>query len=48
MTIGAALIVILAGILIAVLLNGTIGMIVAVIGIVGLIIAVVSNGRARV
>lgn len=47
MTIGAALIVVLAGVLLAIFLSGTIGMIVAAIGIVGLILAVVNTGRAR-
>jgi hypothetical protein len=47
MTIGAALVVILAGILIAAFLNATIGWIVAAIGVVGLILAAVSGSRAR-
>jgi uncharacterized Tic20 family protein len=47
MTVGAALIVILAGVLIAAFLNSTIGIIVAVIGVVGLILAVVSGSRGR-
>jgi hypothetical protein len=47
MTIGAALIVILAGILIAAFLNATIGWIVAAIGVVGLILAAVSGTRTR-
>jgi len=45
MTIGAALIVIVAGILIAAFLNGTIGLIVAIIGVVGLLLAVVGGTR---
>ncbi len=47
MSIGAALIVIVAGLLIAVFLNSTIGMIVAAVGVVGLIIAAVSGSRGR-
>jgi hypothetical protein len=47
MTVGAALIVILAGVLIAVFLNSTIGIIVAVIGVIGLILAAVSGSRGR-
>ncbi len=50
MTIGAALLVIVVGILIAAFANATIGGIVAVIGVVGLVIAVLtgSRGRARI
>jgi hypothetical protein len=47
MSIGAALVVIVAGVLIALFLNATIGWIVAAIGVVGLIIAAVTSGRAR-
>jgi hypothetical protein len=47
MTIGAALLVIVVGVLIAALANGTIGMIVAAIGVVGLILAVLSGSRSR-
>ncbi len=47
MPIGAALVVIVAGILIAAFLNGTIGLIVAVIGVVGLILAALSSRGAR-
>jgi hypothetical protein len=47
MTIGAALVVIVAGVLIAAFLNATIGWIVAVIGLVGLILAAVSTTRSR-
>lgn len=47
MTVGAALIVVLAGVLIAAFLNSTIGVIVAVIGVVGLVIALVSGSRGR-
>lgn len=47
MTIGAALVVVVVGVLIAALANPTIGLIVAVIGVVGLILALVSNSRAR-
>jgi len=46
MTIGAALVVVVAGLLIAAMLNSTIGIIVAIIGVVGLILALV-NGRGR-
>jgi Flp pilus assembly protein TadB len=45
MTIGAALVVIVVGVLIAAFLNSTIGVIVAVVGVIGLILAVVTNGR---
>jgi hypothetical protein len=45
MTIGAALVVVLAGVLIAAFLNATIGVIVAAIGVVGLILALVSTSR---
>jgi hypothetical protein len=45
MTIGAALVVVLAGVLIAAFLNATIGLIVAAIGVVGLILALVSTTR---
>ena len=47
MTIGAALVVILAGVLIAAFLNATIGLIVAVIGVVGLILGLFSVSRSR-
>ena len=47
MTIGAALAVIVVGVLIMAFLNSTIGLIVAAIGVVGLILSVVSVGRAR-
>ena len=47
MTIGAALVVIVVGIIIAATLNSTIGIIVAVIGVIGLVLAVVTNGRSR-
>lgn len=47
MTVGAALIVILAGVLIGAFLNPTIGIIVAVIGVVGLVLAVVSGSRGN-
>ena len=46
MTVGAAIAVIVAGLLIAAFLNGTIGLIVAVIGVVGLVLAALS-GRSR-
>ena len=48
MTIGAALVVIVVGVLIAAFANPTIGLIVAVIGIIGLIFALVSTSRSRV
>jgi hypothetical protein len=47
MTIGAAIVVIIVGALIAAFLNATIGVIVAVIGIVGLILAVVASAGSR-
>jgi hypothetical protein len=47
MTIGAALLVVVVGVLIALFASSTIGWIVAAIGIVGLILAVVSTGRGR-
>ena len=47
MTIGAALVVILAGVLIAAFLNSTIGLIVAAVGVVGLILAAVSSRGGR-
>jgi hypothetical protein len=47
MTIGAALVVILAGVLIAAFLNGTIGLIVAIIGVCGLALALFSTARGR-
>jgi hypothetical protein len=47
MTIGASLAVILIGILLAVLVHGTIGMIVVAIGVIGLILSLVGVGRAR-
>lgn len=46
MTIGAALVVIVVGVVIAALVNSTIGLIVAAVGVVGLILAVVT-GRSR-
>ena len=48
MTIGAALVVIVVGVLIAALANSTIGLIVAAIGVVGLVLALVAGGRSRV
>ncbi|MCU0312380.1 MAG: hypothetical protein MUE36_15720 [Acidimicrobiales bacterium] len=48
MTIGVALVVIIAGILIAAFLNATVGWIVAAVGVVGLILAAVSTTRSRV
>ncbi len=47
MTIGAALVVIVVGFLIAAFANATIGLIVAVVGVVGLVLALVSTSRAR-
>jgi hypothetical protein len=47
MTIGAALVVILAGVLIAAFLNSTIGLIVAAVGVVGLILAALTSARGR-
>jgi len=47
MTVGAALVVVIAGVLIALFLNATIGWIVAAIGVVGLILAAVTSGRSR-
>ncbi len=46
MTLGAALVVIVAGLLIAAFLNSTIGMIVAAVGVVGLILAALSGRQA--
>jgi hypothetical protein len=46
-TVGAALAVVIIGVLIAVLANSTIGMIVAAVGVVGLILALVTGSRAR-
>ena len=43
MTIGAALVVVVVGVLIAALANSTIGLIVAAIGVVGLVLAVISG-----
>lgn len=48
MTIGAALVVVIVGVLIAALANSTIGLIVAAIGVVGLILALVSTSRSRI
>ena len=47
MTIGAALVVIVVGVLIAAFANATIGLIVAVIGVVGLVLALVNTSRAN-
>jgi len=47
MTIGAALVVIAVGVLIAAFLNSTIGLIVAAIGVVGLIVALFTTTRSR-
>ncbi len=48
MTIGAALVVVIVGVLIAALANSTIGLIVAAIGVIGLVLALVSTSRSRV
>ena len=48
MTIGAALAVIVVGLLIAVTLSSTIGLIVAVVGLVGLLLAAFSGRRTAV
>lgn len=48
MTIGAALAVIVVGVLIAAFLNTTIGLIVAAVGVVGLILAALSGRRATI
>jgi hypothetical protein len=45
MTVGAALLVIVVGVLIAMFANSTIGLIVAAIGVVGLILALLLPGR---
>lgn len=47
MTIGAALVVIVVGLLIAALLNSTIGLIVTVVGVIGLIFAAISVSGSR-
>lgn len=47
MTIGAALAVIVVGVLIAALASPTIGWIVAAIGVVGLILSVFTSAKAR-
>jgi len=46
-TIGAALAVVIVGVLIAAFANSTIGLIVAAVCFVGLILALVSGSRAR-
>ena len=48
MTVGAALVVVVIGVLIAILAQPTIGLIVAAIGIIGLVLALVSTSRAWV
>jgi hypothetical protein len=45
MYVGTALLVIVAGILIAIFLSGTIGTIVAAIGIVGLLVSIFTGNR---
>lgn len=47
MTVGAALAVIVAGLLIGVFLSSTIGGIVAIIGVIGLVLALVQSMGAR-
>lgn len=47
MTIGAALLVIVVGVLLAVFASPTIGWIVAAIGVVGLIVALFAGTRSR-
>lgn len=47
MTVGAALLVVVVGVLIAAFANSTIGLIVAAIGVVGLVLALISTSRAR-
>jgi hypothetical protein len=46
MTVGAALLVIVVGAVIAAFVNSTIGLIVAAIGVVGLVLALLSGSRA--
>lgn len=47
MSVGAAIVVVVVGVLIAALVNSTIGLIVAAIGVVGLILALVAGARGR-
>ena len=47
MTVGAALLVIVAGLLIAGFLNATIGWIVTVVGVLGLVLAAISMRGSR-
>ena len=47
MSVGAALVVVIVGVLIAAFVNSTIGVIVAAIGVVGLVIALVAGSRGR-
>lgn len=47
MTVGAALLVVVVGVLLMAFVNSTIGIIVAAIGIIGLILALVATGRTR-
>lgn len=47
MTIGAALAVIVVGLLIALFLSSTIGMIVTIIGVIGLIVPLITSSRGR-
>jgi hypothetical protein len=45
MTVGAALLVIVVGILIAMFASSTIGLILAIIGVIGLVLSLVGTGR---
>jgi hypothetical protein len=47
MTVGAAIAVIVAGLLIAAFLNATIGMIVAIVGVIGLVLSLFSYSRSH-
>lgn len=47
MTIGASLAVIIVGILLAALVNSTLGWIVVAVGVIGLILSLVTAGRTR-
>jgi hypothetical protein len=47
MTLGAALVVIVVGVLLAIFVNNLLGLIVAAVGVVGLVLALVSGSRGR-
>lgn len=47
MTLGAALVVIVVGILLALFVNNLLGVIVVAVGVVGLVVALVSSSRSR-